>query len=103
MGRREDLREAFEVVTSRSFGPPAITAESGAAFLKVEGWMVVSEPPETAVGDRWPALGLREVGLSPAGAIRVNDRFGYQLLHKEEQLSDRYPRRVGIPSKRPLF
>lgn len=47
LGRRPDLREMIEVVTSRSFGPPSATAECAAPFLRVGGVMVVSEPPDS--------------------------------------------------------
>jgi 16S rRNA (guanine527-N7)-methyltransferase len=50
---RSDLRGAADLVVSRSFGRPASTAECGAAFLRVGGQLVVSEPPEPSV-DRWP-------------------------------------------------
>jgi 16S rRNA (guanine527-N7)-methyltransferase len=103
LGRRDDLREQFEVVTARSFGAPALTAECGSAFLSPGGLMVVSEPPEEMTQDRWPATGLASVGLAPLQRVRVVDRFGYQVIRKVEGVGDRYPRRVGIPAKRPLF
>lgn len=103
LGREADLREQFDVVTSRSFGGPAVTAENGSPFLSVEGWMVVSEPPNAVPEERWPADGLCELGLSPVAATRGGGRFGYQVLQKVDPLSERYPRRVGIPVKRPLF
>ena len=65
--------------------------------------MVVSEPPEEMTQDRWPATGLASVGLAPLQRVRVVDRFGYQVIRKVEGVGDRYPRRVGIPAKRPLF
>lgn len=103
LGRDAGLRECFDLVTSRSFGRPAVTAENGSSFLEVEGWLVVSEPPDGPSGERWPAAGLSAVGLAPVAAIRPQDRFGYQVLRKSEPLSERYPRRVGIPAKRPIF
>jgi len=103
LGRRDELRERFEAVTSRSFGIPALTAECGSAFLSPSGWMVVSEPPDLAEGLRWPVDGLATVALEPMGTSRVADRFGYQVLHKTGVLDERHPRRVGIPAKRPLF
>jgi 16S rRNA (guanine527-N7)-methyltransferase len=103
LGRRPDLREAFSAVTSRSFGLPAATAECGSAFLEVGGLMVVSEPPDTPAGDRWPAEGLEVVGLSAVESVRPTGRYGYQVLRKTHHLDDRYPRRVGIPVKRPAF
>jgi len=103
LGHDARLRERFDLVTSRSFGRPAVTAENGSCFLEVEGWLVVSEPPDDSSGDRWPATGLSVVGLTPVETTRPEGRFGYQTLRKSEPLSERYPRRVGIPAKRPIF
>jgi len=103
LGREGGLREQFAVVTSRSFGIPALTAECGASFLVVGGWMAVSEPPEVPAEARWPQDGLGVVGLERVETIRVAGRFGYQLLHKVAGIDDRFPRRVGIPAKRPVF
>ena len=103
LGRVEGLRERFAAVTSRSFGIPAATAECGSGFLELGGSMVVSEPPDTDPGERWPESGLIQLGLSSIMTVRPVERFGYQLLKKVEPLDDRYPRRVGIPVKRPAF
>ncbi len=106
LAREPNLREQFEVVTSRSFGPPAVTAECGSPFLVPGGMMVVSEPPEevgTAGIERWPHEGLALLGLESLDRVRVDQRYGYQLLRKVGPTPDRYPRRTGIPTKRPLF
>ena len=103
LGRRPELREAFDGVTSRSFGIPAATAECGSAFLEVGGSMVVSEPPDIDRSERWPEAGLLRLGLSPASVLRPLGKFGYQVLTKDTNIDDRYPRRVGVPVKRPLF
>ena len=103
LGHREDLREGFNVVTSRSFGAPAATAECGSGFLEVGGLMVVSEPPDTSTDERWPAAGLATLGLTPVGMVRPMAKYGYHLLRKTEHLEGRFPRRVGVPSKRPAF
>ena len=65
--------------------------------------MVISEPPDTDLRDRWPSAGLEQLGLAPVATLRPVQRFGYQALIKVETLNVRYPRRVGIPVKRPLF
>ena len=41
------LRGQFDLVTARSFGRPAVTAECAAPFLRREGLLVVSEPPDS--------------------------------------------------------
>jgi 16S rRNA (guanine527-N7)-methyltransferase len=103
LGRDPRLRGRFELVTSRSFGPPPVTAECGASFLSVGGLLVVSEPPEADSSGRWPVEGLAQLGLEPSDRLRFDGRFGFQALIKVEALDDRYPRRVGVPAKRPLF
>jgi 16S rRNA (guanine527-N7)-methyltransferase len=101
--REEALRTRFELVSARSFGPPAVTAECGAPFLSVAGLVVASEPPDDEDGSRWPVEGLAQLGLSPGDALRFDDRFGYQVLVKTGPTPERFPRRVGVPTKRPLF
>ena len=110
LGRDQRYRGGFAAVISRSFGPPAITAECGAPFLEVGGRLIVSEPPGhvSAAGadalpatDRWPAEGCQKLGLRPELGIR--EVFGFAILRQVSPCSDRYPRRPGIPAKRPLF
>jgi 16S rRNA (guanine527-N7)-methyltransferase len=108
-GRAEELardhryRYQFDVVTARSFGPPPVTVECGAPFLGPGGVMVVSEPPGEADESRWPDDGLALVGLARLSRMRFDDRFSYQVLMRAEAAPERYPRRVGVPTKRPLF
>ncbi len=128
-GRDPALRETFDLVVARSFGPPAVTAECAAPFLRVGGLLVVSEPPRpdrpvldehapptgdvaldgTAVGgsppdpgtERWRAEELAELGLEPLGPARA--RFGYQVLVQVNPCPTRFPRRPGMATKRPLY
>ena len=55
-------RGRFDLVVARSFGPPALTAEYGAAFLAPGGSLLVSDPPEG--GDRWDPDLLAGLGLA---------------------------------------
>ncbi len=103
LGRRTDLRESFAALTSRSFGIPSATAECASSLLQVGGVMVISEPPDSPPGQRWPAEGLELLGLEPSSSVRPAEVFGYQVIRKVGPLPDRYPRRTGIPVKRPLF
>jgi 16S rRNA (guanine527-N7)-methyltransferase len=119
-GRDGALRAGFEVVTARSFGPPAVVAECAAPLLRRGGHLIVAEPPaqdpvdnETPGGDvggvtsgsgtedRWPPEQLRKVGLEPMAA--VHEGFSYHVLRQAHSCPDRYPRRDGVPAKRPLF
>jgi 16S rRNA (guanine527-N7)-methyltransferase len=102
-GRADELRERADVVVARSFGAPGTTAECASPLLAVGGRAVVSEPPTEESGERWEIEGLAQLGLERSGRYRYLDRFGYQVLDKVEACDDRYPRRVGVPAKRPLF
>lgn len=96
---RSELRGSADAVVARSFGPPAVTAECAAPLLRVGGRLVVSEPPDA--GERWPADRLAVLGLHLGP--RSTSSPVVQVLTQEEACSDRYPRRDGMPAKRPMF
>lgn len=97
---RGPLRGSFDLVVARSFGPPSVTAECGAPFLRVGGRMLVAEPPG-GEPDRWSADGLGLLGMV------IGDRgsapTAYQFIVQERECPSRFPRRTGVPAKRPLF
>jgi 16S rRNA (guanine527-N7)-methyltransferase len=95
---RGDLRGVCEAVTARSFGPPGVVAECGSPLLIAGGCLWVSEPPDPDPS-RWPEDGLAEVGLERG----PNSVTGWLGLIRTAPCPERYPRRVGIPAKRPLF
>ncbi len=120
-GRDPDARGSFDGVLARSFGRPAVVAECAAPLLKLGGWLVVSEPPGDSAArppdspsdfapdpsvdpsreSRWPTEPLRRLGLVPGH--RLHQEFDYQTLRQADPCPDRFPRRDGVPSKRPLF
>ena len=104
-GRQPGSRAGFDGVLARSFGRPAVLAECAAPLLKVGGWLLVSEPPRSPDGEdpaqRWPTEPLRVLGLEPAEMI--HEGFGYRVLRQRELCPDRFPRRNGVPAKKPLF
>lgn len=101
LGRRSELRERMALVAARAFGPAAVTAECGAPFLAIGGELLVSEAPEVA-GGRWPAEGLGRLGLGAALERHASGATAV-LIPKTSTIDDRWPRRVGIPGKRPLW
>ena len=106
-GRAEDLardaahRGAYDLVTARSFGPPALTAECGAGFLVVGGSLLVSEPPEPAV-DRWSSPGLASLGLEDAGVVR-GPTSSVRVLRSRGEVLATVPRRVAAMNRKPAF
>ena len=104
-GREPGLRAGFDGVLARSFGRPAVLAECAAPLLRVGGCLLVSEPPRSDPEDgqdvRWPAEPLRQLGLEPAEVI--HEGFEYRTLRQRELCPERFPRRNGVPAKKPLF
>ncbi len=96
---RGDLRGACGAVVARGFGPPAPTAECAAPLLRVGGLLVVSEPPDSV--DRWPPAALAELGLAPR--MLEHDGPRIQVLEQVTACPDAYPRRDGVPARKPLF
>ncbi len=101
VGRDPALRSGLDAVVARSFGPPAVTAECAAPLLRVGGRLVVSEPPDSGADGRWPAEGLEEFGLGPARPW--SGPAAYVVMIQDSPCPDRFPRRVGVPAKRPVF
>ena len=98
-GHELALRGTFELVIARSFGPPAVVAECASPMLKLGGLLVVSEPPDRTTAHRWPPEELEILGLEPV----VSGHPSFACLRQAGACPDRFPRRVGVPAKRPLF
>ena len=99
VGRDSLARGQAQLVVARGFGPPAVTAECAAPLLAPAGLLIVSEPPEDR--ERWPEAGLAQLGLVPVGPFL--ELAHYMVMRLETPCPDRFPRRVGIPAKRPLW
>jgi 16S rRNA (guanine527-N7)-methyltransferase len=100
-GRDPVQRGTYDLVVARSFGRPAVAAECAAPFLTTGGRLVVSEPPDS--DDRWPAQGLASVGLEPSDRWTAPLPAHYRSFVQTAPCPERFPRRVGVPAKRPLF
>jgi 16S rRNA (guanine527-N7)-methyltransferase len=102
LARTAELRGRFDLVVARSFGPPAVTAECAVGFLRAGGLLVVTEPPESPGAERWPSAGLAELGFDRPTAVRVGET-GAVRMRLTEVAAERWPRRDGVPAKRPLW
>jgi 16S rRNA (guanine527-N7)-methyltransferase len=101
IGHPGDWRERFDAVTARSFAGPAVTAEIAAGLVKVGGVLVVSEPP-TPEPRRWPADELRNLGFDAADPVEFAQAH-FAAVRKRHPAPEKFPRRVGQPSKHPLW
>jgi 16S rRNA (guanine527-N7)-methyltransferase len=97
---RGPLRNSATLVVARGFAAPGPTAECAAPLLGVDGMLVVAEPPGGAP-TRWPATQLADLGLDFDSM--TTEPVALRRFRQVRPCPDRYPRRVGIPVKRPLF
>jgi 16S rRNA (guanine527-N7)-methyltransferase len=102
LARERKFRGRFDVVVARGFGAPATTAECAVGFLAPGGRLAVSEPPGPERQERWPEGELAELGLS-SPELRKGSGSGVAILRATGPASDRWPRRVGLPGRRPLW
>jgi 16S rRNA (guanine527-N7)-methyltransferase len=101
MARDERWSRAVDVVVARSLAAPAVAAEYAAPLLRVGGQAVIAEPPG-GDSDRWPPEGLAQLGMR-RGQILSAPTATLQILEQFEACPERFPRRVGVAAKRPLF
>lgn len=97
LGRDARWRGRFDLVTARLFGPPAAAAECAAPLLRVGGILAVTEPPDPDP-DRWPAAGVAILGFE-----LLELRPGLQRLRLVREPEPRFPRKPGVPVRRPVF
>lgn len=94
------FRCTFDLVVARGFAGPAVTAECGSPFLKQAGQLVVAEPPG-GEPSRWDTVGLAKLGMTLGKS--QDSPTACQVLLQSERCPSRFPRRTGIPAKRPLW
>ncbi len=100
--RDPELRGQFALVVARGFGAPAVTAECAVAFLAPGGHLAVSEPPDSTPESRWPTEHLAQLNLAKPAILKAN---GTTIAHLQltAEPNNKWPRRPGIPTKRPLW
>ena len=97
LAHQDRARFVFDAAVARSFGPPAVVAECGAALIVVGGKLVISEPPG---GREWPAGPLAHLGLRQ----RVeDDHRGVVVLERVAELPDPFPRPAKEMQRSPLW
>lgn len=101
-GRDPGLREAFDTATARAVASAPAVLELTVPFLRIGGRALLQrgtlEPREReAVVDAAPMLGARL-----AEELRLDGDRRILIVEKVTPTPARFPRRVGIPEKRPL-
>jgi len=109
LGRERGLRESFDIVTARAVASLPVLLEYCAPFSRVGGYVVAMKgrlSQEEAIAGEAAA---KRLGLGNFDSQRVTFLKGLAqkerrlaILRKETRTPSGYPRRVGLPKKRPL-
>lgn len=98
---------AYDVVTVRALAPLAVLVEYAAPLLRMGGTLVAWKGARDADEEAAGAEAAEILGLAPAEPLTVRPFRGSQrralhLYSKQRPTPERFPRRAGMASKRPL-
>lgn len=116
-GRHPDMRESFDVVVARAVAETATLAEYLLPLVTVGGFALMQKSDIALPEVRDGATAITAVGatvrridsidttklntISPDAATILNGR-SIVVLEKTSPTPDIYPRRIGVPTKRPV-
>lgn len=107
LGRESDLREAFALAVARTVAPLPVLLELTLPFVRVGGYLAAPKgsaaPREISESaNALSELGGEIVSTAPLDLPIEGPTPTLVLVKKVAPIPDRYPRRAGIPNKRPL-
>jgi len=112
-GRAEELahdplhREQYDLALSRAVAELPVVAEYTLPFCKVGGW-AIAQKGEAGAAEAWTAekaialLGGELRRVVPVEVPGLAENRSLVVIEKVHPTPAAYPRRVGVPSKRPL-
>ena len=112
-GRAEELarigryRESYDLVVSRAVAPLAVLAELTLPFCLIGGRCILPKKGDTRqeIEEAGPAihvLGGKLTEVKEVNLEGLNDNRHLVIIDKLNLTPDKYPRRPGIPEKRPI-
>ena len=107
LGRDETYREGFDIAVSRGVADLAVLLEYCLPLVRVGGRFIAMKGPDVADEISRAGAALRELGgrVSRVLGVELPEDMGKHTLVLVEKVSPcpaRYPRRAGVPAKRPI-
>jgi 16S rRNA (guanine527-N7)-methyltransferase len=96
-GRRDDLREAFDLATSRATAPPPVLCELALPLLRVGGSLCA-----LVAGAPAALSGCAAAAAACGGSAPDAPTDAVLRVRKVVPTSDEYPRRPGMPNRHPI-
>lgn len=105
--RRPELRERFDLAVARAVAPMGVLCEYLLPFVRPGGRMLAMKGPglDEELAQAAPALELLGGTLERVAPLAIPGRdwdHRAAWVRKDRPTPDRYPRRAGLPEKRPL-
>ena len=105
--RQPRLREGFDLAVARAVAPMNVLCEYLLPFVRVGGHMLAMKGPSldeelNAAANALATLGGELLDVRPANTPGRDWDHRAALIRKAGPTPDRYPRRAGMPEKRPL-
>ena len=106
-GRKEGYRKRYDIVLARALARLNILVELGIPFLKIRGLFIVQKGQKLKEELEEARKAIEILGGELKGIISLRLPFSRKLrkliiIEKILETSDRFPRRSGIPQKRPI-
>ena len=109
LARQENRREFYDLVTARGLARLPVLLEYALPFCKVGGRLAAMkhggpglDQELAASANALEVLAGRVTNVYPVELPGLTDNRVVVVIEKQGSTPDRYPRRPGIPSKRPL-
>jgi 16S rRNA (guanine527-N7)-methyltransferase len=107
ISHRQDYRELFDYAVCRAVAPLPVVIEYCLGLVRAGGWMIALKGPAAVAEEKECNRALSLLG----GALRevrqmtlpyLEHRRRLIVIEKIQKTPSEYPRRVGVPAKRPL-
>ena len=102
----KDFRAQFDIVTARAVARMQILAELTIPFLKVGGHLLAlkatNAPEELTEANNALSLLFSKVKENSSYQLPNGDPRYITIVDKKKETPNKYPRKAGIPNKRPL-
>jgi 16S rRNA (guanine527-N7)-methyltransferase len=107
IGQSTDHREIYDWVVARAVARLRILVEYLLPFARIGGHILTQKGRQAEVEmseaeNGISALGGRSPRLIPVQLLKQEEPSNLVLIEKIKSTPDKYPRRIGIPAKRPL-
>lgn len=106
-GKRKEYREKYDIVLARALARLNVLVELGIPFLKIKGLFIIQKGQKLKEELEEAKRAIEILGGELKGIISLRLPFSRKsrklvIVEKILETSDRFPRRSGIPQKRPI-